>query len=200
MACRQKASRHPIKRTASVAYVTSTFMNALNAHLIAISGRAAFAALFACLRRLCLALLLAGLGFGLGTGDVMAETAGAVVIEIQTDTGAKPLKVEIAKSVEAQARGLMYRKVLARNTGMLFLYGVPQEISMWMRNTYISLDMVFIKNDGRVHRIARHTEPFSEALINSEGDVKAVLEIGAGEAAHLGLKVGDMVTHPHFKE
>jgi len=69
---------------------------------------------------------------------------------------------------------------------------------MWMRNTYISLDMVFIKGDGRILRISSLTEPFSEALIPSGGKVAAVLEIGGGEAERLGLREGDLVVHSHF--
>ena len=71
---------------------------------------------------------------------------------------------------------------------------------MWMRNTYISLDMVFIGGDGRVHNIMRHTEPFSDELIKSGGKVTAVLEIGAGQASALGIRVDDFVVHRHFKK
>jgi hypothetical protein len=69
---------------------------------------------------------------------------------------------------------------------------------MWMRNTYIPLDMVFIRPDGTVHRIAAMTEPLSETTIASGGDVSAVLELNGGAAARLGLKVGDKVRHGHF--
>ena len=136
----------------------------------------------------------------MNSSGALAEPLANTTIEIQTENGVCRLSVEIADSPETQARGLMYRQKLAPNTGMLFLYAGPREITMWMRNTYISLDMVFIKNDGRVSRIARHTEPFSEALINSGGNVTAVLEIAAGEGERLGIKVGDVVTHSHFKE
>ena len=162
-----------------------------------LSGRAAAAALFACLAWLYIVVF--GIGLAMNSPDALAEPLANATIEIHTGNGVRSLSVEIADSPTAQARGLMYRQKLAANTGMLFLYAGPQEITMWMRNTYISLDMVFIKNDGRIHRIARHTEPFSEALINSEGLVTAVLEIAAGEAEALGVKIGDMVTHLHFK-
>ena len=81
---------------------------------------------------------------------------------------------------------------------MLFPYQPAQEITMWMRNTYISLDMIFIRADGIVHRVATGTEPFSEAVIASNGDARAVLEIKAGVAAKIGLKAGDRVVYPLF--
>ena len=81
---------------------------------------------------------------------------------------------------------------------MLFLNAAPREQTMWMRNTYIPLDMVFIRADGTVHRIAAMTEPHSEEIISSNGPVSAVLEIAGGAAQRLGLKPGDKVRHRHF--
>ena len=82
---------------------------------------------------------------------------------------------------------------------MLFFYETPQEITMWMRNTYIPLDMVFIRADGTVHRIEARTEPLSENIIASRGDVTACLELAGGAAERLGLKPGDRVEHRFFK-
>ncbi len=93
----------------------------------------------------------------------------------------------------------MFRKSLPENRGMLFPYGKPKEITMWMRNTYIPLDMVFIRADGVVHRIEARTEPLSERYIGSEGPVLAVLELAGGVAEKLGLKPGDRVRHPLFQ-
>jgi uncharacterized membrane protein (UPF0127 family) len=93
----------------------------------------------------------------------------------------------------------MFRTSLAEKTGMLFFYPRPQEITMWMRNTYIPLDMVFIRADGVVHRIAARTEPLSEEIIASQGAVTACLELAGGEAERLGLKAGDRVEHRFFK-
>ena len=117
---------------------------------------------------------------------------------IETQGGQVHFDVEVARSVEEKAMGLMFRKKLERGRGMLFPYSKAEEISMWMRNTFISLDMVFIADDGRVHRIEERTQPMSEEIIESRGAVTAVLEIGAGEAERLGLKVGDKVLHAHF--
>jgi hypothetical protein len=81
---------------------------------------------------------------------------------------------------------------------MLFPYGRPQEITMWMKNTYVSLDMVFIRADGIVHRIAARTEPLSERTISSQGPAAAVLELVAGSAERMGIKPGDKVLHATF--
>jgi len=82
---------------------------------------------------------------------------------------------------------------------MLFFYERPQEITMWMKNTYIPLDMVFISADGTVHRIEPYTEPFSLATIGSQGNVVACLELAGGAAERLGLKAGDRIVHRYFK-
>jgi uncharacterized protein len=119
-------------------------------------------------------------------------------LTLVTGTGEHVIEVEVAETPEQKALGLMFRANMPERTGMLFPYGAPQEITMWMRNTYVSLDMVFIRGDGMVHRIESHTEPLSERVISSEGPVTAVLELGAGEAARLGLTAGDRVRHRHF--
>lgn len=120
-------------------------------------------------------------------------------LTLVTAGGEHPITVEIANTPEEKAKGLMFRTSLAENAGMLFPYAPPQEATMWMRNTYISLDMVFIRADGTVHRVETNTEPFSERVIASRGNVSAVLELKAGVAAKLGLKPGDRVRHELFK-
>ena len=115
-----------------------------------------------------------------------------------TATGTHSFAIEVANSMEEKSRGLMFRRNMADDAGMLFPYEPAQEITMWMKNTYISLDMVFIRADGIVHRIAPGTEPFSEAVIASNGDARAVLEIRSGIASKIGLKAGDRVVHPLF--
>ena len=121
------------------------------------------------------------------------------VLRLITSSGEHRFQIEVAVSGEDKARGLMFRRSLADDAGMLFPYEPPQEATMWMRNTYISLDMVFIRADGIVHRIELGTEPFSEAVIASNGDVLAVLELKAGIANRIGLKAGDRVVHNLFK-
>lgn len=120
-------------------------------------------------------------------------------LELVTVKGTRSLDVELAITHAQQAQGLMYRTKLADGEGMLFLHDAPREVRMWMRNTYIPLDMVFIRADGTVHRIAERTEPLSDTVIASEGEVTAVLELNGGAAGRLGLKPGDRVIHDHFK-
>lgn len=106
--------------------------------------------------------------------------------------------IEVAQSEAEKAKGLMFRTRLADNEGMLFPYGRSQEITMWMHNTYIPLDMVFIRADGVIHRIEAHTEPLSDRVISSQGNVFAVLEIPGGAAERQGIKPGDRVHHQAF--
>ena len=108
------------------------------------------------------------------------------------------LTVWIAATPAHRAQGLMWIRDLPDDTGMLFLYGRPQPVSMWMKNTVIPLDMLFIRADGRVVRVVERTEPLSLATIASGEDVTGVLELEAGEAARLGLRPGVIVQHPAF--
>jgi uncharacterized membrane protein (UPF0127 family) len=128
------------------------------------------------------------------TGPAGAAETGTIVLK--TETGEHPYTIELAITGSQRAKGLMFRRTLPKTHGMLFLYDPPQEIGMWMRNTYIPLDMVFIDAEGRVHRIETHTEPFSTTILRSGGAVAAVLELNAGEAEKIGLRPGDEVVHP----
>jgi hypothetical protein len=108
------------------------------------------------------------------------------------------LTVWVAATPAHRAQGLMWIRDLPDDTGMLFLYGRPQPVSMWMKNTLIPLDMLFIRADGRVVRVVEDTEPLSLATIAAGEDVTGVLELEAGEAARLGLRPGVIVQHPAF--
>ena len=119
-------------------------------------------------------------------------------LKLVTAHGTHVIDVEVADTPQEKAQGLMFRTHLDDNRGMLFAYDAPQEITMWMRNTYIPLDMVFIRADGTVHRIEALTEPLSEDIIASRGDVTACLELAGGAAERLGLKPGDRVEHRFF--
>jgi uncharacterized protein len=148
-----------------------------------------------------LAFLSGGYGLALATArDCQAEPAAQTTekLDIVTTAGVVTLDVEIADTPARQALGLMYRTELPERRGMLFTHTPPRKTSMWMRNTYIPLDMVFIRSDGTVHRIEAMTEPHSEEIIESDGAVAAVLEIAGGAAKRLGLKPGDQVRHRHF--
>lgn len=108
-------------------------------------------------------------------------------------------KVEVARNDADRAQGLMYRRSMAPDQGMLFDFGRVEPVSMWMQNTYLPLDMLFIRQDGTIARIAANTEPLSTRTIPSGEPVLAVLELNAGTAAKLGIKPGDRVEHPIFK-
>jgi uncharacterized membrane protein (UPF0127 family) len=142
------------------------------------------------------ALLVLGLGCGLAASP--ARAADMQTLEIVTKSGVKVFNVEIAKTTEERERGLMYRKELPDGQGMLFDFSPQQEVSMWMKNTYVSLDMIFIQADGRILRIAENTKPLSERIISSGGPVKAVLEVVAGTARKDGIAAGDRVAGPLF--
>jgi uncharacterized membrane protein (UPF0127 family) len=109
-----------------------------------------------------------------------------------------PISIEVAEGPEEKALGLMFRTDLADGQGMLFPYEDARELSMWMHNTYIPLDMLFIRPDGVIHRIEVRAEPLSDRVISSEGPVSAVLELAGGAAERLGIKAGDRVRHPLF--
>ncbi len=102
--------------------------------------------------------------------------------------------VEVAKTPEQQARGLMYRRSLARDRGMVFPYDPPQTVGFWMKNTLIPLDIIFIRADGRIARIAANTTPLSLDPVPSGEPVATVLEIRGGRAAELGIREGDLVS------
>jgi uncharacterized membrane protein (UPF0127 family) len=129
-------------------------------------------------------------------GEVRA--ASFQTLEIATKSGVQIFTVEIATTSEEKETGLMYRKELADGKGMLFDFSPEQQISMWMKNTYISLDMIFIRADGRILRIAENTEPLSTKIISSGGLARGVLEVAAGTAQKYGIAPGDRVAHPLF--
>lgn len=115
---------------------------------------------------------------------------------LKTASGDHTYTVEVADDPGEKARGLMFRRTMPKDRGMIFLYDAPQDLSMWMRNTYIPLDMIFITERGTVLRVEANTEPFSTDIITSGGEAVAVLELNGGEAAEIGLKPGDRVVFP----
>jgi uncharacterized membrane protein (UPF0127 family) len=129
-----------------------------------------------------------------------ARAASIQPLEIATKSGVQVFSVEMATTEEEKTTGLMYRKELPDGKGMLFDFSPEQQISMWMKNTYISLDMIFIRADGRILRIAENTEPLSTKIISSGGLAKGVLEVIAGTAQKYGIQPGDRVAHPLFNK
>lgn len=149
--------------------------------------------------------LFAGLSFCIA----LATAAPAQPAKTDTATGTEPLTlmtssgphkfaVEVMRTRAQLAKGLMYRRYLPADRGMLFEFDHVAPVMMWMRNTYIPLDMIFIDKGGKVISIAANTEPLSDHIISSGGAVLAALEVNAGTAVRIGLKVGDKVVYPLF--
>ena len=142
-------------------------------------------------------MALAFLAGGLAT-PALAKPTALQPLEIVTPKGRHAFQVEFVDNDATRARGLMYRKSLAPDRGMLFDFKQERPVAFWMKNTLIPLDMIFIRADGRVLSIARNTTPLSEAPVPSGGPVRCVLEIAGGRAAQLGVLPGDRVLHRIF--
>jgi hypothetical protein len=121
-------------------------------------------------------------------------------LTIATSSGeTRAFRIEVAETSRQRVQGLQLRRDLESGTGMLFDFKVVQPVAMWMKNTFISLDMLFIAADGRILNIARGTTPLSLETVASAGPVLGVLEIRAGTADRLGIKAGDRVQYPIFQ-
>ena len=121
-------------------------------------------------------------------------------LTIVTKSGQRhAFQVEVARNDADRSQGLMYRRSMAADHGMLFDFARVEPVAMWMQNTYIPLDMFFIRPDGTIARIAENTEPLSTRTIPSGEPVLGVLELVAGSAKRLGIHPGDRVQHPMFQ-
>jgi len=116
------------------------------------------------------------------------------VVTIHSANGAHRFTTEVAATPDEQERGLMFRRSLAPDRGMIFPYDPPVDAAFWMKNTLISLDMIFIRKDGTIARIAAERTPESLEPVPAGEPVAAVLEIAGGRAAELGIKQGDPVS------
>ena len=112
---------------------------------------------------------------------------------IDTAAGTHRFVVEVARTPAQRVRGLMFRTALAADAGMLFVMETEGEAAIWMKNTFVPLDILFIAADGRITRIAADTTPLSTRIISSAGPVRALLEVLAGTARRLGIEPGDRV-------
>jgi uncharacterized membrane protein (UPF0127 family) len=129
----------------------------------------------------------------------VGRAAGEQTLEIASKTGVHIFSVEVVDNDADRAKGLMYRKELPEGRGMLFDFHRDQEVSFWMQNTYIPLDMIFIRGDGQILRIEENTVPLSTRMIPSRGAVRAVLEVIGGTSRKLGIAPGDRVASPIFR-
>ena len=139
--------------------------------------------------------------FSLLPGIALAqEPARIEQVTVVSTREAATFEAEVADTDDLRARGLMFRHKLPADRAMLFDFGDPRPAAMWMKNTYISLDMLFIRADGSIAAVAENTEPLSLQTISVQEPVKAVLEVAAGTVKRLGIQRDDKVFHPIFKE
>lgn len=151
---------------------------------------------------------LVGVAFAFASGGASAESTDAQrldqtfprsTLQIATpDARLHTFRIWVAQDDAHRARGLMFVQELADDEGMLFIYPQEQPVSMWMKNTFIPLDMLFVSADGRVERVVANTTPHSLATIESKKPVLAVVELMAGAAARLKIAAGARVMHPAF--
>ena len=148
-----------------------------------------------------MAIGLAGCAPGSPAPAPMLERSAAgleqVPLTIRSGSQIHRFTVEIARSPQEQEIGLMNRQSLSPDRGMIFPYDPPQPVAFWMKNTLIPLDMIFIRADGSIARIAANAVPLSLEPVPSAEPVAVVLEIGGGRSAELGIRPGDTVDWPH---
>jgi len=147
-----------------------------------------------------LATALLALIFSLSglTSTYSNESFRISVLQIRSGENQHTFQIEVAETPNQRAQGLQWRKRMAPDQGMLFDFKQTFPVTMWMKNTYLSLDMFFIAENGTIINIARDTKPQSLKHINSAGPARGVLEVLAGTAQRLGIKAGDKVIHPAF--
>lgn len=150
-------------------------------------------------RALMALLLLLPAACQAGNTEVTKSAAGLAIVPLKIVTAAGKahnFRVEVARTEGDQARGLMFRDAMAPDAGMIFPMAPPRPASFWMKNTVIPLDMIFVRPDGTIARIAAETIPYSLEPVDSGEPVSAVLEIAGGRAAELGIAEGDKVIWP----
>jgi uncharacterized membrane protein (UPF0127 family) len=154
------------------------------------------------IRRVLIPLVFLGfclLARSVASADGASELRVEPVI-VETDRGRTAFQAEIADTAGARSVGLMFRDTMAADHGMLFDFGTPRPVAMWMKDTKLSLDMIFADQTGRVVGIAENTVPFSVETISVNEPVKAVLEVNAGTARRIGLKPGARLIHRIFQK
>ena len=134
-----------------------------------------------------------------GVGDAQQlQDHATTVLTIVGASGSHRFNVELADTPAQMEQGLMFRQELAPDAGMLFDFKQPVMATMWMHNTFIPLDMLFVDTTGRIVNIHERAVPQSDAIIAAAAPVRAVIELNGGTAARLGIKPGDRVIYPIF--
>lgn len=135
----------------------------------------------------------------LSSAAFAAKAPATQSLSVDADKGTKTFQVEVVREEKDRNRGLMYRRHMAADHGMLFDYDPPVDIAFWMKNTYIPLDIIFIDASGHIIRIEENATPLSLKHIPSGGPARGVLEINGGLSAKLGIGPGDLVHHALFQ-
>jgi uncharacterized protein len=130
--------------------------------------------------------------------DAVVEYGGPDPLTIETSEGPVEFTVEVAETEEARARGMMHRDEVGESEGMLFDFEVERPVSIWMENTRIPLDILYVRADGTIAKITENAQPYSRRSLPSDFAVLAVLEIGGGRSSDLNIRPGDTVRHPLF--
>jgi uncharacterized protein len=136
----------------------------------------------------------------IATAGHAQEAARIEPMSITTENAVTYFQTEIADTDELRSRGLMFRHIMPPDRAMLFDFENPRPAAMWMKNTYVSLDMLFVRADGTIAAIAENTEPLSLQTISVDEPVKGVVELAAGTVKRLGIKRDDRVYHAIFEK
>jgi uncharacterized protein len=151
------------------------------------------------MRRLLIALpVLLAMVFFAGVGNTQSENYATAVVTIVSASGKHSFNVELAETPAQMEQGLMFRQQLPPDAGMLFDFKQPTMATMWMHNTLIPLDMLFVDEHGRIVNIHQRAVPQSDAIIAAAAPVRVVIELNGGTTARLGIKPGDQVLFPIF--
>ena len=142
--------------------------------------------------------LLAAPSFAQTAQDDVVEFGDPVPLTIVAENGTHSFMVEEAKTLEQQARGMMWRNEMGDDEGMIFEFEEPKVSTIWMKNTAIPLDILFVRSNGEILKIEHMAQPYTLRSASSEAVVAAVVELKGGRALELGIKPGDTVQHPFF--
>ena len=130
----------------------------------------------------------------------LADGCDPSFVDVKGDWGQARFKVEVVDTPRTRARGLMGRETMAQSHGMLFVFEAPQEVSFWMKDTLIPLDMLFLHPDGTVARVHKNAIPQDLSLIAGGADIQAVLEVNGGIADRFGIQAGTVLRHPSLDQ